>query len=92
MADIIVTGATEKKHDFNLIRLLDAAEADILTLNLNKSKFKLTTLQLLGYLIFHSAIKPDLRRIQALVDLSPSKKNRTTEKNQRSICLLFKVD
>ena len=64
--DITATGATEEEHDLNLKRLLDAAKADNLTLNQNKSKFKVTTLQLLGYLISHREIKPDPSRLQAL--------------------------
>ena len=73
---ITVTGTTEEEHDLNLKRLLDAAKADNLTLNQNKSKFKVTTLQLLGYLISHREIKPDPSRLQALVDLSPPRTNK----------------
>ena len=41
---VIVTGATEKEHDANLQRLLDAAKSDNLTLNKEKSKFKVMEL------------------------------------------------
>ena len=52
--DIIVrTGAMEEEHDSNLEKLLDAAETDNFTLNKDKSRFKVTSLNLLGYNIFH---------------------------------------
>ena len=85
MDDITVTGATEEEHDLNLKRLLDAAKADNLTLNQNKSKFKVTTLQLLGYLISHREIKPDPSRLQALIDLSPPR----TKKELKRVNGLF---
>ena len=40
--DITVTGATAEEHDHNLKRLLDAAKSENLTLNKEKSKFKVT--------------------------------------------------
>ena len=47
--DITVTGTTEEEHDQNVERLLNAALSDNLTLNNDKSKFKVTFLNLLGY-------------------------------------------
>ena len=69
--DITVTGATEEKHDSNLKKLLDAAEIDNFTLNKDKSRFKVTSLNLLEYNISHREIKPDPERLQALIDLPP---------------------
>ena len=46
--DITVTGATAEEHDHNLKRLLDTAKSENLTLNKEKSKFKVTSLNLLG--------------------------------------------
>ena len=69
--DITVTGTTEEEHDQNLERLLKAALSDNLTLNKDKSKFKVTSLNLLGYNISYGEIKPDQNRLQALLDLSP---------------------
>ena len=69
MDDITVTGAKKKEHDSNLKKLLDAAETDNFTLNKDKSKFKVTSLNLLGYNISHRQIKLDPERLQALIDL-----------------------
>ena len=58
--DITVTGTTEEEHDQNLERLLKAALSNNLTLNKDKSKFKVTSLNLLGYnTYFVCEIKPD---------------------------------
>ena len=62
--DVIVTGATEEEHDANLQRLLDAAKSDNLTLNKEKSKFKVMELNLLGYSISHQEVRPDQERLQ----------------------------
>ena len=81
MDDITVTGATKEEHDSNLKKLIDAAETDNFTLNKDKSRFKLTSLNLLGYNISHRQIKPDSERLQALIDLpapqTPKKLKRT---------------
>ena len=50
--DITVTGTTEEEHDQKLERLLKATLSDNLTLNKDKSKFKVTSLNLLGYNYF----------------------------------------
>ena len=79
--DITVTGATEEEHDNNLEKLLDATETDNFTLNKDKSRFKVTSLNLLRYNISHQEIKPDPERLQALIDLpapqSPKELKRT---------------
>ena len=83
--DITVTGFTEEEHDRNLQLLLDAAKTDNLTLNQEKSKIKVTTLNLLGYQISHGEIKPDSRRLQPLLDLPPPQ----TQKELKRVCGLF---
>ena len=65
--DITVTGTTEQEHDQNLERLLKAALSDNLILNKDKSNFKVTSLNLLGYNISCGEIKPDQNRLQALL-------------------------
>ena len=52
-------GTTEEKHHQNLECLLKAALSDNLTLNKDKSKLKVTSLNLLGYNISYGEIKPD---------------------------------
>ena len=69
--DITVTGATAEEHDHNLKRLLDTAKSENLTLNKEKSKFKVTSLNLLGYNISIDEVKSDRNRLQALLDLKP---------------------
>jgi len=68
--DITVTGATLAEHDMNLKLLLDAAECN-LSLNETKSKFRITTLDRLGYRISHNQVRPDPQRLQPLLDLQP---------------------
>ena len=55
----------------NLKLLLDGADECNLTLNETKSKFRTTTLGMLGYKIFHNLVKPNPKRLQPLLDLSP---------------------
>ena len=65
--------------------MLEAAKVDNLTLNEDKSKYKVTTLNLLGYCISFQEVKPDQRRLQALLDL-PSP---TTKRELRRVIGLF---
>jgi len=69
--DKAVTGATLEEHDKNLKLLLDAADECNLTLNETKSKFRTTTLDMLGCRISHNQVKPDPQRLQPLLDLPP---------------------
>ena len=67
--DLTVTGATLEEHGRNLKCLLDAAVECNLTINEEKSKFRTTELEMLGYLVAYKQIKPDPKRLQALLDL-----------------------
>ena len=66
--DITVTEATLAEHAMNLKLGLDAVH---LTLNETKSKFRTTTLDMLGYRISHNQVKPDPQRLQPLLNLPP---------------------
>lgn len=68
--DLTVTGSTLEEHDENLKALLDAAERDNLTINEEKSRFRMTTIKMLGYEIEFGQIRPDRERLQPLIDLS----------------------
>ena len=64
--DISVTRSTMGKHDLNLKRFLDAAHACNLTL-----KLRSTTISVLGYRISQNEVKPDPKRLQPLLNLTP---------------------
>jgi len=83
--DLTVTGETIEKHDLNLKRLLDAAAACNLTFYEDKSKIRLTSLRMLGYLVSYQTLKPDPERLQALFDLPiPS-----SAKELKRVCGMF---
>ena len=65
--DLTVTGETIE-HDRNLKRLLDAAATCNLTFNEDKSKNRMTSLTMLGYLVSYQNLKPDPERLQALFE------------------------
>jgi len=66
---LTVTGETIEEHDRNLKCLLDAAAECNLTINKERSKCRVTELKMLGYLVAYKQIKPDPKRLQALLDL-----------------------
>jgi len=66
---VTITGETLEEYDRNLRCLLDAAAACNLTINEEKSKFRVTELEMLGYLVAYKQIKPDPKSLQALLDL-----------------------
>jgi len=66
---LTVTGETLEEHDRNLKCLLDAAVECNLTIYEETSKFRVTELEMLGYLVAYKQIKPDPKRLQALLDL-----------------------
>ena len=73
--DITVTRTTEEGRDANLQRLPNAAKSNNLTLNKEKSKFKVTKLNLLSYSISHQEDRPVQERLQALLDMKPPDTN-----------------
>ena len=66
---LTVTGETLEEHDRNLKCLLDTTAECDLTISEEKSKFRVTELVMLGYLVANKQIKPDPKRLQALLDL-----------------------
>jgi len=58
--DLTVTGETLEEHDRNLKCLLDTTSECNLTISEEKSKFRVTELVMLGYLVANKQIKPNL--------------------------------
>ena len=69
--DLTVTGSTMEEHDQNLQALLEAAKRDNFTLNEEKSKIRMKSVNLLGYQTPHGQIRPDCQRLQPLLNLPP---------------------
>jgi len=57
--DLTVTGETHEEYDTNLKCLLNAAAECNLTINEEKSEFRVTDLEMLGYLVAFKQINPD---------------------------------
>ena len=83
--DLTVTGETIEEHDRNLKRLLDAAATCNLTFNEDKSKIRMTSLTMLGYLVSYQNLKPDPERLQALFDLPIPR----SAKELKRVCGMF---
>ena len=60
-----------EEHDQILQTMLEAARRDSFTLNEEKSKFSMESVNLLGYQISHGESRPDSRRLQPLLNLPP---------------------
>lgn len=68
--DITIGGETVEEHETNLQRFLRAASKANLVLNMNKSKFNLESIKLLGYSIADGNLRPDPDRLQPLINLA----------------------
>ena len=66
--DITVCGRNQKEHDENLKRFMEAASKYNLELNSEKSKFSLTTIDILGYRISNGQLQPDPERLRPLLE------------------------
>jgi len=75
------------EHDRNLKCLLDAAAECNLTIIEEKSKFHITELEMLGYLAAYKQIKPDPKRLQALLDLLEP----TSAKELKRVFVVFQL-
>ncbi|MFX1564349.1 MAG: reverse transcriptase domain-containing protein, partial [Promethearchaeota archaeon] len=67
--DLLVCGRSKDEHDANLHRFLSAASQCNLIINSVKSKYTLTEVKWLGYLISEGKIRPDPARLEPLVKL-----------------------
>ena len=67
--DILVYGNSEKDHDEKLKKLLDACVRNKIKLNLQKSVFKTTEVEFLGHLMTSEGLKPDTKKIEAILNM-----------------------
>ena len=77
--NVYVGGATQREHDVNVERLINAAAEINITFNESKSIHSTRELSLLGYSISKGIKKPDPERVKALIDL-PFPKNLDEQK------------
>ena len=67
--NITVCGDSQEDHDYNVDRFLSTVEKYGLTLNEDKTISSVKSINILGYLISKNTIRPDLSRMQPLLDL-----------------------
>jgi hypothetical protein len=73
--DIIVFGKDSEEHDKALKQVLDRVRESGLKLNKKKCTFRMTEITFLGHLISADGIKPDPRKIEAILKMpTPSSK------------------
>ena len=68
--DINVCGKTQEEHDVNLEGFLKAALTYNLEINLEKSKFSLRSINVLGYKICDGTLQTDPERLRPLFKTS----------------------
>jgi hypothetical protein len=71
--DIIVFGKDSEEHDKALKQVLDRVRESGLKLNKKKCTFRMTEITFLGHLISADGIKPDPRKIGAILKMPTSK-------------------
>lgn len=70
--DIIVFGGqTEREHLANVEKILLKLEKANLRVNLDKTEFLKTETEFLGYIITNKGIKPDPKKVQAILKIKP---------------------
>jgi hypothetical protein len=67
--DIIVFGKDSEEHDIALKQVLDRVRESGLKLNKKKCTFRMTEITFLGHLISADGIKPDPRKIEAILKM-----------------------
>ncbi|XP_054266993.1 uncharacterized protein LOC128989150 [Macrosteles quadrilineatus] len=66
--DVTICGRSQAEHDQNLQRFMEATKKYNLTLNKEKSKFSLTSIPVLGYIVENMSMRPDPDRLQSLLN------------------------
>ena len=69
--DILVWGTNEADHDSRLTKVLDRAHLQNLKLNKAKCYFKKQEIIHLGHVLTKNRLKPDLKKTQAIKDMTP---------------------
>ena len=67
--NVTLTRIDKNEHDENLKAVLDATKCERFTFNESKSVYAVTELDLLGYRVSYSTIKPDPSRLQPFINL-----------------------
>ena len=83
--NITVAGCTQEEHDFNVKQLLDALQRRNWNLNDSKTIASVSSINILGYLIGNTEIKPDPEGLQPLRELPPP----TNSKSLKRVLGLF---
>ena len=78
--DITVCGKDQQEHDINLARFMEAASKYNLVFNKEKSKFSLTTIDILGYRIGNGKLQPDPERLRPLLDFPEPRSNKALQR------------
>ena len=78
--DITVCGKDQQEHDLNLSRFMEAASKYNLLFNKEKSKFSLTTIDVLGYRIGNGVLQPDPERLRPLLDFPEPRSNKALQR------------
>ena len=86
--DITIGGRTRKEHDRNLNKFLNVAKRYNLTINKEKSKYGVTTVNILGYQVSNGEMRPDPERFSALENF-PLPKNKKELERFRGIMAYY---
>ena len=78
--DITVCGKDQQEHDLNLSRFMEAASKYNLLFNKEKSKFSLTTIDVLGYRIGNGVLQPDPERLRPLLEFPEPRSNKALQR------------
>ena len=69
--DIIIAAKNKHEHDSTLLRVLQRARDKGVKFNADKIQFKVSTFSYMGNLVSAEGLKPDDRKIAAIVDMPP---------------------
>ena len=78
--DITVCGKDQQEHDLNLSRFMEAASNYNLLFNKEKSKFSLTTIDILGYRIGNGELQPDPERLRPLMEFPEPRSHKALQR------------
>jgi transposase InsO family protein len=69
--DILVWGATKEEHDARLHKVLEKLRVSNVKLQPSKSVFRRKEVTYYGHVISESGVKPDERKVKAIVEMKP---------------------
>ena len=68
--DILVFGETQQEHDEGLMKVLERLEGANVTLNSEKCKFSVTSIEFLGHVIGRDGVQVNQRKVEAITNMS----------------------